>query len=282
MLPLLPTIILGGVIIAYFFVIPKIKEVRMQKRLERWNHTKKDVVIMHAIRRGRTVCHPSPYVVKLETWLRMAKINYETDLTLADAWGPKGRFPWISLNGEHLGDSQLIIDFLKKKFDVKLGNEYSKEKLAVGGAIRIMLDEHFFWGLALYRFVYGPFSSLRQVMGTFVPVWRSFIFRLYAGRAFTARSKGHGIGLHNRQEIEQLTLNDLTLLSELLGDKKFILGETPCEYDATIFGHLTQVTWGLPGSIYEAAVQKDLKNLKEYAIRMKETFYPDWDKILEK
>lgn len=163
-----------------------------------------------------------------------------------------------------------------------------------------------FRGLALYRFVYGPFSSLRQVMGTFVPVWRSFIFRLYAGRAFTARSKGHGIGLHNRQEIEQLTLNDLTLLSELLGDKKFILGETPCEYDATIFGHLTQVTWGLPGSIYEAAVQskkiinlqfceyflqflfillkflEDLKNLKEYAIRMKETFYPDWDKILEK
>lgn len=31
-----------------------------------------------------------------------------------DYYGPKGKSPWISYNGENIGDSQLIIEFLAK------------------------------------------------------------------------------------------------------------------------------------------------------------------------
>lgn len=146
-------------------------------------------------------------------------------------------------------------------------------------------------------------------MGSFVPSWRVRLFRFYAGHAFATRSKGHGIGLHSREEIEKLTLADLHVLSDILGDKAYLLGNQPSEWDATVFGHLSQAMWGLPGSIYEAALQsgeqliinyqlpiinwnlirinsfmipEDLVNLKEYCIRMKTTFYPDWDTLLEK
>lgn len=54
-----------------------------------------------------------------------------------------------------------------------------------------------------------------------------------------------------REEIEQLTMKDLEYLSHILGDNKFILGDEPSEYDATVFGHLCVATWGLPDSIYE-------------------------------
>ncbi len=53
---------------------------------QKWNNTKKDVVILHAIRRGRTVAHASPFVVKLETFLRMAKIPYEVK---KDTWAKR-------------------------------------------------------------------------------------------------------------------------------------------------------------------------------------------------
>lgn len=61
---------------------------------------------------GRKVPTPSPFVLKLETYLRMAKIAYEVDKS--DIWGPKGKTPWISINGQHVSDSQLIVEFLGK------------------------------------------------------------------------------------------------------------------------------------------------------------------------
>jgi len=268
--------------IIWFFVVPKIKEKNMEKRLARWNNTPKDVVIMHAVSRGRTVSHPSPFVVKLETFLRMAKIRYETDFGLKNAYGPKGRFPWISLNGQHLADSELIIQFLTKKFEVKLGSTYTPKELALGGAVRIMMDDHFFWGLVLNRFAFSSFSELRTVMRGAIPSWIGWIFKQYASRAFINRSKGHGMGLHNRQEIEQFTLKDLRNLSEILGKNKFVLGEEPSEVDCTVFGHLAQAMWGLPNSPYENAMKNELHNLREYCIRMKERFYPDWNDILDK
>lgn len=54
----------------------------------------------------------SPFVIKLETYLRLAKIPYQVDK--GDIWGPKGKTPWITYNGVHMGDSQIIIKFLSK------------------------------------------------------------------------------------------------------------------------------------------------------------------------
>jgi len=31
-----------------------------------------------------------------------------------DIWGPKGKTPWISINGQHIPDSQFIVEFLGK------------------------------------------------------------------------------------------------------------------------------------------------------------------------
>lgn len=49
-------------------------------------------------------------------------------MSVFDAWGPKGRFPWISLNGEHLGDTTIITEFLKKSeiLEKQLSENYYK------------------------------------------------------------------------------------------------------------------------------------------------------------
>lgn len=39
-------------------------------------------------------------------------INEQLDTK--DSMGPKGKIPWITFNGAHLGDSHLIIQFLNK------------------------------------------------------------------------------------------------------------------------------------------------------------------------
>jgi len=121
--------------------------------------------------------------------------------------------------------------------------------------------------------------------------------------------KLHGIGRHNKEEIEDFMFTELRAVSAILGKKPFILGDTPCEDDCGIFGILAQVYWGSPGSPYEKLLKGkciisvsgltkvafhnfpsnfkhflfgtgDLTNLVDYCERMKASFWPDWDKQL--
>ena len=59
--------------------------------------------------------------------------------------GPKGKMPWITLNGEEYTDSTLIIELLSKKFQKDLTSHLSAEEKAVGRAFQIMTEEHLYW-----------------------------------------------------------------------------------------------------------------------------------------
>ena len=58
---------------------------------------------------------------------------------------PKGKTPYIMLNGEKMADSQLCIEFLNKKFNVDLDKTLSSEERAVSRAFRKMIEESFYW-----------------------------------------------------------------------------------------------------------------------------------------
>ena len=53
--------------------------------------------------------------------------------------------PWISLDGKEMGDSQLIIEFLNKKYNKDFSSHLSSEEQAVATAMRVMVEEHLFW-----------------------------------------------------------------------------------------------------------------------------------------
>ncbi len=55
----------------------------------------------------------SPFCLKLETYLRLAKIPYETKFVMNPKKAPKAKLPAIKIEDKKLGDSELIIDFLK-------------------------------------------------------------------------------------------------------------------------------------------------------------------------
>lgn len=103
------------------------------------------------------------------------------------------------------------------------------------------------------------------------------ILRLIAPRRMKKRLEAIGIGLHTPAEIYQLTADDLRSVSVILGNKKFICGNDPCEDDSAIFGVLAQSVWGVPGSCFETLVHEELTNLKGYCERMRDEFWPDWN-----
>jgi glutathione S-transferase len=268
----------GGILVGVQYGYSLYQRFMSARAMKRWNNTPKDKVIMHTIGPGKTVPNLSPFSLKLETFLRMAKIDYEID-TKDACWGPTGKFPWISINGQHYGDSQLIIEHLEKKFDKSFNGSYTNEQLAKATAIRVMLEEHFFFGgVAMWRFVFGGKDNLDKIFN--LPPLGIAILRTLNGMKIKTLAWYQGIGRNSEEEILQLMTHDLEVVSQLLGENKFILGDEPCRDDCGIFGILAQVQWGMPDSPYQKLVDEKFGNLRDYSIRMKEMFFPDWDEII--
>ena len=91
-----------------------------------------------------TVINGSPPCLKLETFLRMAKLPYENHYTLL-AFSKKGKIPWIEFNGQEIADSNFCIWFLEKEFQVDVDSHLSATERAIGHCIRTMLEENTYW-----------------------------------------------------------------------------------------------------------------------------------------
>ena len=57
----------------------------------------------------------------------------------------KGKFPWISYNGESLADTQFCIEFLNKSKQVDLNSWLSPEQKAVALAFQRMVEDDLYW-----------------------------------------------------------------------------------------------------------------------------------------
>ena len=59
--------------------------------------------------------------------------------------------PWATIDGEDVGDSQLIIEKLAKLMDKDLTKHMDPKQVAPENSMRIMMEEHFYWALVMDR-----------------------------------------------------------------------------------------------------------------------------------
>ena len=85
--------------------------------------------------RAPYVVNMSPFCIKLETWLRLAKVPYDVETT--GKTSSKGKSPWILYNGHAIGDSSLIVQFLQTEFNVTLDAHLTPTEHAVGRAFQV-------------------------------------------------------------------------------------------------------------------------------------------------
>ncbi|XP_070541198.1 failed axon connections homolog [Ptychodera flava] len=192
---------------------------------------------------------------------------------------PKGKIPWIEYNGLQIGDTSLIIEFLNREFEVDLNKNLNPEEKAIGRAFQKMAEENMFWGHAhwVFRQDHAEWSS---ISGALKVKWKYLILPL-GRRTAKKQMHGHGIGRHTEQELFSIVRKDLRAISTFLGEKTFLFGDEPCEYDCAIFGQLAQLLWcPFPDSPQQMLIKGELKNLEKYCHTMKERFWPDWNQCI--
>lgn len=234
------------------------------------------VVILYQVGRGPNAPSISPFPLKLETFLRMAKIPYMNDHTAK--FSTKGKTPWMEYNGVDVADSQFCIEYLKKELGADLNKHLTAEEYGASRALQKMAEENLYWTMCDEMFLTDDTTVIRNIIPyRGVKLWATLWF---LRRIIRKETWGHGIGRHSKDEIWSIAVGDLRAISGYLGDKKFLTGDEPCEADCGLFGMLAMIVWHMPTSRHEKLVKEELTNLVTYCERMRDKYWPDWNKCI--
>src|SRR4051794_17846505 len=113
----------------------------------------------------------SPFCVKLDLFFRLAGIEFEPvhgieNLQIA----PRGKIPFIEVDGDRLWDSTLIVEWAKERFGDQLNGWLSSEQKAIGHAFERMMAEELYWGLVHHRWIdEDNFATLREIYFAAIP-----------------------------------------------------------------------------------------------------------------
>lgn len=216
----------------------------------------------------------SPFCMKVETYLRMADLPFETHTLRDPRKAPKGKLPYIDDDGEIVADSSLILEYLQKKYGDKLGDgSLSPADRAVAHALRALLDEHFYWAIVYSRWSDDAgWEVMRPTISRGMPpVVRSIVPGIIRGNVRKALH-AQGLGRHSPDEIYAKGKADLTAVSEYLGDKPYIMGDAPRSIDATVYSYLASALY-TPFPVPLQPHAKSLANVEPYCERMKARYY---------
>lgn len=117
---------------------------------------------------------------------------------------------------------------------------------------------------------------------TVMPFPLKYVMSWFASRYMQNYLWSHGIGRHSSEDLYKIAEEDLRAVSQLLGNKKFVMGDNPCLLDAALFGLVSVFIWNVPRSPQAKLIRSQLKNLEQHCYHIKEEYFPDWDQLMLK
>ncbi len=216
----------------------------------------------------------APFPLKLAAWMRMAEVPYEFIVENDSSKGPKGKAPWIEYGTVRMGDSALVIDHLRERFDVDLDAHLNAGQRALATAVQRMLEEHYHQCFE-HQLFFGKGGPERiQEFAATMPIPVRWLLPTVLGRAFTKQLHARGMGRHSEEVIIAQGKADLDALAELLGDQPYFLGDQPSSIDACVFGFLgVSVYVAGDNPLFRHGASHE--NLMRYCERMRTRYFPE-------
>lgn len=232
------------------------------------------MIKLYGFGKGFGLIDASPFVLKVHTWLRMAKLEYETINRFSNIQkSPKGKLPYIDDNGERIGDSSAIIEHLEAAYAIDLDSWLTAEQLSTSYLLAKAIEEHWYWCLIYSRWIDDhcwPRVEKEFFSRVSFPMRRVVPFVVRRGTIIGAHKQG--ISRHSREEVVLMTKKTASHLSQFLADKPFFLGNQISNLDATAFGFLAQFVLTRFDSDYNDAV-RSFPNLLQYCQKMQSSFF---------
>ena len=217
----------------------------------------------------------SPFCLKLETYLKVAKIPYENKLTVSTAKSKKKKLPMILDQGELIEDSTIIIEHLKEKYHIDLDQHLSPEQKAIAKSFQWLCEKSIVDIVMYFRWC-DPINwpKFREVVFKGAP-W--LIKATVAnGMASSIRKTLYKHGIGRFSDIEKLKILDdnLEAIGNYLGQKKYFFGDQVSTIDTILFATLVQLEPRDVVAQFEGVLEKH-PLLVKYIENIKKEYWPE-------
>jgi glutathione S-transferase len=211
-----------------------------------------------------------PFALKLLTWLQLAGVPFEQVIEANPRKGPKGKNPWIELDGQSIGDSEVIIDLLKVRYGVDIDEGLTPEQMSLGHSWRRTFEEHFHQVLEWELFLHPAGAAwMRDSIRSQVPSVVAGPLFLLMKHQFRKQLYARGLARHAPEVIAQKGRADLDAFAAFLSDRPFLLTDRPTSADTAVFGLVApMVYWPMETPV--AMYARSLPNVRAYCDRMRD------------
>ena len=188
---------------------------------------------------GRNI---SPFTLKLESWLTLARIPFEIVETVNPRAGPKGKIPFIEDGDKKIGDSSLIIEHLTRTRGVDLDDGLDALARAESLALQRLFEEHLYFIGSFSRWIDPDgWRTVKPALFRSVPPGVRELPAALVRRKVRRDLVGQGILRHAPDEIYAMAAADLEAVSVLLDDGPFFFRGRPHTIDCIAYGCLANI-----------------------------------------
>ena len=227
------------------------------------------MITLYGIGPGFGLPEISPYVTKTEVQLKMAGLEYRKARGRQDQ-SPKGQLPFIDDGGELISDSTFVRGHIETRYGVDLDAGLTPAERAQAWAVERMIENHLGWCMVHARWLLkenfdkGPSHLFDQAPDG---------VREAARVQVNAHVRAVGIGRHADDEIADLGEKSLDAMAQLLGKKRFLMGDQATSVDAIAFAQVAAILTPFFDSPLRRRAER-FPSLIAYRDRMMRRFYP--------
>jgi glutathione S-transferase len=208
-------------------------------------------------------------------WLRTVGIDYERVYEDNTQKGPKGKNPWVEIDGELMGDTKLIIERLAGLHDIDLEEELNARQVAQGRAIAHMVEEHLHQILEYELFINeNGWAYMNEQFSDVLPWGVGGLVKIMLRRHFKKHLYERGIARHAPDVVAQMGREDLDAVEALLPSSGYLFGEQPTVFDASVFGLCAPLVYA-PIDAPVMAHAKTLTKLSAFCRQIVESWFTE-------
>ena len=180
------------------------------------------------------------YGLKVFAFLRLCGVPFKHEHIVDTSAAPRGQLPYITDDGETIGDSDTIIAFLTRKYRLTIDAALSAAQRDTNLMITRMLDD-----------LYWVMSYSRWKDERYWPAFRDALMREHPSLTEEGLLKAQefnfqryyfaGIGRYAPNDAYARGLADLHVLADLIPDHGCVHGSRPTSIDAGIYGFVANI-----------------------------------------